>query len=142
MKNNYPTIFIPHTFKLVQYPVLKANLFLIQQFLNAKFDCTIYCGQTNSSGFGRWARINCSRVFFFSTLFIFFSECGLSLKERRSFAAFASTGNINTTILNVSITYFSMTTLLTHTVAHYTKPSFRPKTNNQLIKKFLSLSLS
>ena len=34
-------------------------------------------------------------------------------------------------------TYFSMTTLLTHTVAHSTKPSFMPKTNNQPLKKFL-----
>ena len=37
---------------------------------------------------------------------------------------------------------FSMTTLLTHTVAHSTKPFSRPKTNNQPPKKFLSLSLS
>ena len=36
----------------------------------------------------------------------------------------------------------SMTTLLTHTVAHSTKPSFMPKTNNQPLKKFLSLALS
>ena len=38
--------------------------------------------------------------------------------------------------------YNSMTTLLTHTVAHSTKPSFMPKTNNQPPKKFLSLALS
>ena len=37
---------------------------------------------------------------------------------------------------------YSMTTLLTHTVAHSTKPSFRPKTNNQPLKKFLNLALS
>ena len=36
----------------------------------------------------------------------------------------------------------SMTTLLMHTVAHSTKPSFRPKTNNQPLKKFLTLALS
>ena len=36
----------------------------------------------------------------------------------------------------------SMTTLLTHTVAHSTQPSFRPQTNNQPLKKFLSLALS
>ena len=36
----------------------------------------------------------------------------------------------------------SMTQLLTHTVAHSTMPSFRPKTNNQPIKKFLSLALT
>ena len=39
-------------------------------------------------------------------------------------------------------TNLSMTTLLTHTVAHSTKPSFRPKTNNQPLKMFLSLALS
>ena len=33
-------------------------------------------------------------------------------------------------------TSFSMTTLLTHTVAHSTTPSFMPKTNNQPPKKF------
>ena len=38
--------------------------------------------------------------------------------------------------------YLSMTILLTHTVAHSTKPSPRPKTNNQPPKKFLSLALS
>ena len=31
---------------------------------------------------------------------------------------------------------YSMTSLLTHTVAHSTKPASRPKTNNQSIKKF------
>ena len=30
----------------------------------------------------------------------------------------------------------SMTTLLPRTVSHSTKPSFRPKTNNQSLKKF------
>ena len=38
--------------------------------------------------------------------------------------------------------YSSMTQLLTHTVANSTRPSFRPKTNNQSIKKFLSLGVS
>ena len=32
--------------------------------------------------------------------------------------------------------------LLMHTVAHSTRPSFRHKTNNQLLKKFLSLAVS
>ena len=36
----------------------------------------------------------------------------------------------------------SMTSLLTHTVAHSTRPSFRLKTNNQPLKKFLSFSVS
>ena len=36
----------------------------------------------------------------------------------------------------------SMTQLLTHSVAHSTEPSSRPKTNNQSIKKFLSLAVS
>ena len=39
-------------------------------------------------------------------------------------------------------TYLSMTSLLMHTIAHSTRPSFRPKTNNQLLKKFLSLAVS
>ena len=37
---------------------------------------------------------------------------------------------------------FSMNSLLTHTVAHSTRPFFRPKTNNQPLKKFLSLAFS
>ena len=36
----------------------------------------------------------------------------------------------------------SMTSLLTHIVAHSTRPSFRLKTNNQPPKKFLSLAVS
>ena len=40
------------------------------------------------------------------------------------------------------LVFISMTTLLMHTVAHSTKPSFMPKTNNQPHKKFLSLALS
>ena len=36
----------------------------------------------------------------------------------------------------------SMTSLLTHTVAHFIRSSFRPKTNNQTLKKFLSLAVS
>jgi hypothetical protein len=36
----------------------------------------------------------------------------------------------------------SMTSLLMHTVAHFTRPSFRPKTNNQPLKKYLSLAVS
>ena len=37
---------------------------------------------------------------------------------------------------------YSMTSLLTHTVAHSTRPSYRPKINNQPLKKFLSLMVS
>ena len=47
----------------------------------------------------------------------------------------------NTIVLYVA-KKVSMTKLLTHTVAHSTKPSFMPKTNNQPPKKFLSLALS
>ena len=36
----------------------------------------------------------------------------------------------------------SMTSLLTHNVARSTRPSFRPKTNNQPLKKLLSLAVS
>ena len=35
-----------------------------------------------------------------------------------------------------------MTSLLTHTVTHSIRPSFRLKTNNQPLKKFLSLAVS
>ena len=38
--------------------------------------------------------------------------------------------------------FINMTSLLTHTVAHFTRPSFRPKSNNQPLKKFLSLAVS
>ena len=37
---------------------------------------------------------------------------------------------------------FSMTSLLTHNVAHSTRHSFRSKINNQPLKKFLSLAIS
>ena len=51
--------------------------------------------------------------------------------------------NMDQPCIYLAITiWLSMTTLLTHTVAHSTKPSFRPKTNNQPLKKFLSLALS
>ena len=42
----------------------------------------------------------------------------------------------------ISGKYCSMTQLLTHSVTRSTKPSSRPKTNNQSIKKFLSLAVS
>ena len=42
----------------------------------------------------------------------------------------------------VMLTHISMTSLLTHTVAHSTRPSFKLKTNNQPLKKFLSLAVS
>ena len=44
--------------------------------------------------------------------------------------------------LLLCLTHISMTSLLMHTVAHFTRPSFRPKTNNQLIKKFRSHAVS
>ena len=42
----------------------------------------------------------------------------------------------------LGLRYVSMTTLLTHTVAYSTRPFFRPKTNNQPTKKFLSLGVT
>ena len=50
--------------------------------------------------------------------------------------------NFNLIFMILPSKTISMTTLLTHTVAHSTKPSFRPKANNQPLKKFLSLALS
>ena len=44
-------------------------------------------------------------------------------------------------LLTVQV-FISMTSLLTHTVAHSNRHSFRPKTNNQPLKKFLSLAVS
>ena len=41
-----------------------------------------------------------------------------------------------------TITKINMTSLLTHTVAHSTRPSSMPKANNQPLKKFLSLAVS
>ena len=38
--------------------------------------------------------------------------------------------------------FTSMTSLLTHTVAHSTRPFYRPKINHQPLKKFLSLAVS
>ena len=46
------------------------------------------------------------------------------------------------TSLPIHSKYFNMTQLLTHTVAHSTRPSFRLKTKNQPLKKFLSLAVS
>ena len=43
------------------------------------------------------------------------------------------------TSLPIHSKYFNMTQLLTHTVAHSTRPSFRLKTNNLSTKKFFSL---
>ena len=43
---------------------------------------------------------------------------------------------------NVEHTITSMTSLLTHTVAHSTRPSYRPRINHQPLKKFLSLAIS
>ena len=42
----------------------------------------------------------------------------------------------------ITLQSLSMTSLLTHDVAHSTRHSFRPKTNNQPFKKFLSLAFS
>ena len=44
--------------------------------------------------------------------------------------------NLKMTNSVTKMTCFSMTSLLTHTVAHFTRHSFRPKTNNQPLKKF------
>ena len=38
--------------------------------------------------------------------------------------------------------HISMTSLLTHTVANATRPSFMPKANNQALENFLSLAIS
>ena len=50
--------------------------------------------------------------------------------------------NVPISIVLYTSIILSMTSLLTHTVAHSTRLSFRPKTTNQLLKKFLSLAIS
>ena len=44
--------------------------------------------------------------------------------------------------LSVQCMLHSMTSLLTYTVAHSTRPSYSPKVDNQPLKKFLSLVVS
>ena len=50
--------------------------------------------------------------------------------------------NLSDDFLSRTCTFISMTSLLTHTVAYSTRPSFRPKTTNQSIKKFVSLAVT
>ena len=49
---------------------------------------------------------------------------------------------IITLFFSYLVVLISMTSLLMHTIAHSTSPSFRPKINNQPLKKFLSLVVS
>ena len=42
----------------------------------------------------------------------------------------------------LGMSYISMTSLLAHTVPHSTRHYFRPKTNNQPLKKFFNLAFS
>jgi hypothetical protein len=60
------------------------------------------------------------------------------------YARFAKKMANTSKLIRSLITYMvsSMTSLLTHTVAYSTRPSFRSKTNNQPLKKFLSLAVS
>ena len=64
-------------------------------------------------------------------------EIRKSLESKNSHSAHQSTY-----LFALCMVWASMTQLLTHSVAHSTKPSSRPKTNNQSIKKFLSLAVS
>ena len=66
----------------------------------------------------------------------------LTTMEICKFILFASCKIVNWVYHILSFTLNSMTSLLIHTVPHSTRPSFKPKTNNQLIKKFLSLAVS
>ena len=58
-------------------------------------------------------------------------------KKRNVDTSWANAQNDSPTKLCIS-----MTSLLMHTVAHSTRPSFRLKINNQPLKKFLSLAVS
>ena len=68
-------------------------------------------------------------------------QLNLSIFRRKCQACWLCMHNVSIQFWLTAIS-LSMTTLLMHTVAHSTKPSFMHKTNNQPHKKFLSLSLS
>ena len=66
----------------------------------------------------------------------------LSLYNKPCFFQFFVRAKITATVkqaVHCTGTNISMTQLLTRTVAHFTRPSFKSKTNNQPTKKFLSL---
>ena len=74
----------------------------------------------------------------FDNFFSFFESHSILAEKQQ-------TEQINYSSLSLSAslnTLHSMTTLLTHTVAHSTKPSFRPKTNNQPPKKLEKIEAS
>ena len=78
-----------------------------------------------------------------SSTFLSFRPCCLFIqpKETSETAKFMKTSHVHA-VGKVAQTYLehSMTQLLKYTVAYSTRPSFRPKTNNQPPKKFLSLA--
>ena len=70
---------------------------------------------------------------------------GLIMKSHFSWPVTLPNCKISDNIMDVLTSnnkHISMTSLLTHTVAHSTRPSLKPKTNNQPFKKFLSLVFS
>ena len=73
---------------------------------------------------------------------VYYQVMGMFEKKKIGFHNILDIGRMEPKLCILTSPYFSMTTLLTHTVAHSTKPTFRSKTNNQPLKKFLSLALS
>ena len=65
---------------------------------------------------------------------------GLNILSYRSYNRMVRVRDLQ--IIQSTIIYISMTSLLTHTVAHSTRHSYRPKVNNQPLKKFLRLAVS
>ena len=105
-----------------------------------------------------WVWLNAGHVLLFSNMYKLGqqSQCHCHPSSSQSLYEFAIQNLyyiMRTNLLNwcnlvsssknvVFYAFFSMTSLLTHTVAHSTRPSFRLKTNNQPLKKFLSLAVS
>ena len=71
--------------------------------------------------------------------FRIFFNLGAILAHHTSYGMFSGSWHI---FWNPWDPWGSMTSLLTHTVAHFNRPSFRLKTNNQPLKKFLSLAVT
>ena len=95
--------------------------------------CTIYY----------WYRIEFRNFYFLhnlqysSTIKQFQIECKQDRDSTYIVCKSLMRGRTKCNFPNCTLHNFSMTSLLTHTVAHSTRPSFRPKNNKQPLKKVL-----
>ena len=72
----------------------------------------------------------------------FLGELDTQIRQFEINWALVCTARVCKLIHNIVDTNSSMTQLLMHSVAHSTKPSSRPKTNNQVFKSCVQLSKS